>query len=228
MARPRRVPSGRVRMSSSSRSSRRSRLPSAASSASASTSSYAICGCCSSTPASACSATRSNSSRAARCRRSSAASTRRPISPPRSSSCIPRATTDLPERRHDDGLTRAPSLGSRRPLVGGNLAVLYGQRHADRVAGIICLCGTGLEWWPGYAEEHERAQRRRLEPAMAQRLRVLHGGPRFACGPPASLRQTGRARSPRVTVAEPAVGDDVGAPPAPGRAAPAGVGGRTR
>ena len=58
---------------------------------------------------------------------------------------------------------------------GANLAILYAQRHPQRVAGIVYVCGTGLEWWPVYTRVHKENQRARLDGAMGQRLRELHG-----------------------------------------------------
>lgn len=58
---------------------------------------------------------------------------------------------------------------------GANLAILYGQRHPARVAGIVYVCGTGLEWWPAFTQRHKQNQQARLEGTAADRLRELHG-----------------------------------------------------
>ena len=83
---------------------------------------------------------------------------------------IAQSVADLEAIRTHFGHERWVVLGHS---WGANLAVLYGQRHPERVTAIIYLCGIGLEWWPTHREQHKRAQRERLGPEMAERLRVL-------------------------------------------------------
>lgn len=56
---------------------------------------------------------------------------------------------------------------------GANLALLYALRHRERVGGLIYMCGTGLEWWPGHWKAYDAERRRRLGADKAKRLAVL-------------------------------------------------------
>lgn len=74
-------------------------------------------------------------------------------------------------------------IGATAWLVGGhswgaNLALLYAQRHPQRVRGLLYLCGTGLEWWPTHAEAYHAERRRRLTREQAARVDELAGRPR--------------------------------------------------
>ena len=73
---------------------------------------------------------------------------------------IARSVADLEALRTYFGHERWVLVGHS---WGANLAILYGQRHPERVAGIVYVCGTGLEWWPVYRQLHKQNQRARLD-----------------------------------------------------------------
>ncbi|MEM7324433.1 MAG: alpha/beta hydrolase [Actinomycetota bacterium] len=81
------------------------------------------------------------------------------------------------------GLDRYVSLGHSS---GANLAMQHvmtavGRRApdvADRIAGVVHIAGTGVEWWPGFSMLHKEYQVRRLGPEAGARLAQLRTGDR--------------------------------------------------
>lgn len=74
-------------------------------------------------------------------------------------------------------------IGATVWLVGGhswgaNLALMYAQRHTERVRGLLYICGTGLEWWPTHVEAYHAERRRRWTSEQAARVDELAGKPR--------------------------------------------------
>lgn len=93
---------------------------------------------------------------------------------------IERSVADLEALRTHFGHGRWVLFGHS---WGANLAILYGQRHPERVAGIAYVCGTGLEWWPVFTQMHKQNQQARLERrAAVEALPVVHRRALEGCG----------------------------------------------
>lgn len=56
---------------------------------------------------------------------------------------------------------------------GANLALASAQLHSYELEGVVYMCGTGLEWWPGNSARHKERQRERLGRALGARLEDL-------------------------------------------------------
>ncbi len=90
---------------------------------------------------------------------------------------VGRSVADLDALRVHFGHERWALIGHS---WGANLAILYAQRHPDRVTGIVYACGTGLEWWPEHSRRHKQGQGKRLGPREGRRLRDVHARARTA------------------------------------------------